>query len=232
MTTRFAPYDRHCKLADMILADPMLLGIIERLDISLGFGDATVEDICARYGLSSELFLMICNVYSFDTYRTNIEGLCRKDLPYLVAYLRASHRYYTEVCFPRLHEHIHAMVALLDPTNRGVIDRFYDDYQSEVDRHFAYEEDVVFPYIESLSTGGTPVEGYHIEQFGHNHSNIEEKLNDIKNIVLKYLPEGCAVTSRHQVLTDIFRIEKDLDRHTEIENLILIPLVEKLENNE
>ncbi|MBR5454623.1 MAG: hemerythrin domain-containing protein [Rikenellaceae bacterium] len=232
MTIRFAPYSRRCKLADMISAELMLLGIVERLGIRLGFGDATVDDICRRYGLSPELFLMICNVYSFDGYMPHVEELHRDDLPHLVAYLRASHRYYTEVCFPRLHEHIHAMVASLDVTNRRVIDRFFDDYQAEVDNHFAYEEETVFPYIESLISGGARVDGYNIDQFGHNHGNIEDKLNDIKNIVLKYLPESSAVAERHAVLEDIFRIEKDLDRHTEIENRILIPLVAKLEKDE
>ena len=216
----------------MISAELMLLGIVERLGIRLGFGDATVDDICRRYGLSPELFLMICNVYSFDGYMPHAQELHRDDLPHLVAYLRASHRYYTEVCFPRLHEHIHAMVASLDITNRRVIDRFFDDYQAEVDNHFAYEEETVFPYIESLISGGARVDGYNIDQFGHNHGNIEDKLNDIKNIVLKYLPESSAVAERHAVLEDIFRIEKDLDRHTEIENRILIPLVAKLEKDE
>ena len=216
----------------MISAELMLLGIVERLGIRLGFGDATVDDICRRYGLSPELFLMICNVYSFDGYMPHVEELHRDDLPHLVAYLRASHRYYTEVCFPRLHEHIHAMVASLDVTNRRVIDRFFDDYQAEVDNHFAYEEETVFPYIESLISGGARVDGYNNDQFGHNHGNIEDKLNDIKNIVLKYLPESSAVAERHAVLEDIFRIEKDLDRHTEIENRILIPLVAKLEKDE
>ena len=216
----------------MISAELMLLGIVERLGIRLGFGDATADDICRRYGLSPELFLMICNVYSFDGYMPHAHELNRDDLPHLVAYLRASHRYYTEVCFPRLHEHIHAMVASLDVTNRRVIDRFFDDYQAEVDNHFAYEEETVFPYIESLISGGARVDGYNIDQFGHNHGNIEDKLNDIKNIVLKYLPESSAVAERHAVLEDIFRIEKDLDRHTEIENRILIPLVAKLEKDE
>ena len=36
---------------------------------------------------------------------------------------------------------------------------------------------------------------------------------------------------RYEVLSDIFRFEEDLSRHTVIENQILIPLVEKLEKN-
>ena len=35
----------------------------------------------------------------------------------------------------------------------------------------------------------------------------------------------------HPRLSDIFRFEEDLSRHTVIENQILIPLVEKLEKN-
>lgn len=232
MTHRFASYNGYSKLADMVEADPRLLGVLERLDIRLGFGDASVAEVCERYNLSTELFLMICNVYSNDDYIPHIDNLTPSDLPHLVAYLRASHRYYTEVCFPRLHENIHRLVRSLDLTNHRVIDRFYDDYQSEVDKHFAYEEEVVFPYIESLSSNTQTDAVYSIDNFEHNHSNIEETLRDIKNIVLKYLPESCESVVRYEVLNDIIRIESDIERHTEIENRILIPLVAKFEKSD
>ncbi len=231
MNHRFVSYNRHSKLADMVEADARLLGVFERLEIRLGFGDATVEDICERYKLSSELFLMICNVYSNDDYIPHVEHLTSSDLPHLVAYLSASHRYYTEVYFPRLHENIHRLVNSLELSNHRVIDRFYDDYQAEVDKHFAYEDEVVFPYIDALVAGERFEQGYSIDMFEHNHSNIEDTLRDLKNIVLKYLPESCDSGVRYEVLNDIIRIETDIERHTEIENRILIPLVEKLEQD-
>lgn len=226
-------YSSHMKLADMMVEDPALLTITERLDIKLGFGDASVANICRRYGLSVDLFLMICNIYSFENFMPEVDVLSDDDIPQIIAYLRASHRYYSTACFPHLHESIHAMAELCDGSNRKVINKFYDDYDSEIANHFEYEETVVFPYIEMLDDKESRSNScYSIEQFEQNHSNIDEKLSDLKNIILKYLPESSSSSVRYEVLTEIFRIEKDLSKHTLIENKLLIPLVSKLESNE
>ena len=75
-------------------------------------------------------------------------------------------------------------------------------------------------------------DGYSMEQFEENHSNIDEKLNDLKNIVMKYLPSVCDTVLRNSVLYHIFFLEDDLDRHTMIENNVLVPMVNRLEENE
>ena len=122
------------------------------------------------------------------------------------------------------------MVKELDDVSRRLIDKFYDDYDSEANKHFEYEEDVVFPYIESLATGQkTDKNGYNITQFEENHSNIGEKLNDLKNIITMYLDEQYSSPFRFELLVDLNNIEKDLRNHSDIENKLLIPLVEKTE---
>ena len=51
------------KIIELIDADYRLLSIIMRLDITLPFGDISVEQMCRRYDMSPTLFLMICRVY-------------------------------------------------------------------------------------------------------------------------------------------------------------------------
>ena len=109
-----------------------------------------------------------------------------------------------------------------------IVEKFFIDYKRQVENHFAYEESVVFPYVRALIKGEQQ-ESYTIEQFEENHSNIDETLNDLKNIVMKYLPETCDNVLRNEVLYRIFRLEADLARHTLIENMVLIPMVNKLE---
>ena len=120
----------------------------------------------------------------------------------------------------------------LDDVSRRLIDKFYDDYDNEVNSHFKYEEEVVFPYIEAVISNRSGNAGaYRISKFEKNHSNINEKLNDLKNIIIKYLPEDVAMTLRYEILNDIYALESDLHRHALIENKLLIPLVEKTERN-
>lgn len=219
------------KVADLLACDSNLLSILQRLEIRLGFGEATVADLCTRYGISTELFLMICNIYSFRDYVPQVDSLNKNDIKSITTYLRASHRYYTSVCFPTIHNCIHSMVKELDEISRKLIDKFYDDYDSEVNSHFMYEEEVVFPYIEFLIAEKRMEHSkYSIRQFEHNHSNINEKLNDLKNIIIKYLTEEYSSPLRFELLNDIYSVENDLRKHSLIENKLLIPLVEKLEN--
>lgn len=223
-------YTKRMKVSDLLACDSSLLSILQRLDIRLGFGEATVAELCTRYGISADLFLMICNIYSFREYVPQVESLGKSDIKNITTYLRASHRYYTGVCFPAIHERIHRMVKELDEMSRKLIDKFYDDYDNEVNSHFMYEESVVFPYIESLMADKCMERGkYSISQFEHNHSNINEKLNDLKNIIIKYLTEEYSSPLRFELLNDIYSVENDLRKHSLIENKLLIPLVEKLE---
>lgn len=225
-------YTRRMKVADLIASDGSLLSILQRLDIKLGFGEATVAEICKKYNISAELFLIICNIYSFRDYVPQIDTLSENDIQSITNYLRASHRYYTTTCFPGIHDCVHNLVKEIDDVSRRLIDKFYDDYDNEVNNHFRYEEEVVFPYIEGLIAGGMCDRNkYSISLFGHNHSNINEKLNDLKNIIIKYLGEEFSSPVRFELLNNIYNVEKDLRKHSLIEDRLLVPLVEKLENS-
>ena len=85
-----------------------------------------------------------------------------------------------------------------------------------------------FPYVEALLAGKSG-NGYSIAQFEENHSNIDEKLNDLKNIVMKYLPDVCDPLLRNRVLYHIFCLEEDLHHHTLIEDNVLVPMVDLME---
>lgn len=232
MSNKETIYNKRMKVADLLANDGNLLSILQRLDIKLGFGEATIAELCERYGISAELFLIICNIYSFGDYRPEIESLGENDIKSITTYLRASHRYYTGICFPNIHNSVHKLVSGLDEVSRRLIDKFYDDYDNEVNNHFRYEEEVVFPYIESLiKEHGCNGERYNIGQFEHNHSNINEKLNDLKNIITKYLNEEYSSPLSFELLADIYSVEKDLCKHSLIENRLLIPLVEKMEKS-
>ena len=231
MSNKETYYTKRMKVADLLANDGALLSILQRLDIKLGFGEATVAELCTRYGISAELFLIICNIYSFGNYRPEVDSLSENDIKSITTYLRASHRYYTGVCFPAIHENVHRLVKEIDEMSRRLIDKFYDDYDTEVSNHFRYEEEVVFPYIEELTGNSTRGNGkYSISQFEHNHSNINEQLNDLKNIIIKYLGEEFSSPVRFELLNNIYSVEKDLRKHSLIEDRLLVPLVEKLEN--
>lgn len=221
-----AIYSSRIRIADIIV-NPEMLSVVERLGIKLGFGDATIDEICTKYGLSSNLFLIICDFYLYENYTPNLDHLTANDIPKLIGYLQKTHTYWLNTCFPRLHTNIHTMLDSCDEINKKVLNKFYDDYDIEVKKHLDFEENIVFPYILSEKKD---VNDFRIKDFEKNHGNIDEKLNDLKNILIKYLSEDYQSTARTEVLNDIFIIEQDLNKHSLIENKLLIPLVAKFES--
>ena len=223
-------YSSRMKMADLLASDMSLLSILQRLDIKLGFGEATVAEVCREYGISTDLFLIICNIYSFRDYTPQVETLTKDDIKSITTYLRASHKFYSTICFPALHNNIHRMVKELDDVSRRLIDKFYDDYDNEVSNHFKYEEEVVFPYIENLIEGKQSNNSeYKISLFEDNHGNVNEKLNDLSNIIIKYLNREYSSQLRFEILGEIRNISNDLLKHSDIENKLLVPLVGKIE---
>ena len=50
-------------------------------------------------------------------------------------------------------------------------------------------------------------------------------------LIAKYLDEGYSSPQRFELLNTIYSVENDLRKHSLIENKLLIPLVENLENS-
>ena len=72
--------------------------------------------------------------------------------------------------------------------------------------------------------------GFSIDRFEENHSNIDEKLGDFKNLVMKSLPAVCDNDIRRDLLVRIYALQEDLKCHTYIEDHVLVPMVRLLEN--
>jgi len=218
------------KLADVIHADYSLLLLLHRFGMNLGFGDKTVRECCEASGVSCPLFLMICNVYSNEQYLPagkEIEAI-GANVDQLVAYLKNSHTYYLEERMSSIEEQLKKISEGCERQHQQILYLFFSEYKNEVIHHFAYEEETVFPYISDMMRGVRPG-NYEIGVFRENHSNIDDKLNDLKNIIMKYLPGDALSEMRVRVLFGIFALEEDLSKHSLIEDKILIPLVMKLE---
>lgn len=221
-------FSESMKLADLVDANFKLLNVLSRLGVSLGFGENTIREMCRKHGIDLNSFLLICSIYTYDNYIPSADLLAGADPGTIVDYLHNSHAFYLNKEFIALEAELAAMVGPCDELQKKLVARFFADYKKQVENHFEYEESVVFPYVRALMEGGWQ-EGYSIEQFEENHSNIDETLNDLKNIVMKYLPDTCDTVLRNEVLYRIFRLEEDLRKHTLVEDNILIPLVNKLE---
>jgi len=223
-------FTENMKLADMTFASCRLLYVLPYFGIELGFGEKTVRQICAEKNISSPLFLLVCNLYTFDDYTPDDTELKQIPLDGIVTYLQNSHKDYLEVRMPRIIESILDLAKENLLPNMDMLTSFCEKYRQEIVAHFRYEEEVVFPHIRKLLSGEKS--DYKISEYESSHSDIDTALEDLKNIIIKYLPFACTIEKSRPVLMELFMFEYALRKHTLLEDSILIPLVQRLDTGE
>ena len=70
---------------------------------------------------------------------------------------------------------------------------------------------------------------YSINIFEERHNDIEGKINDLKQILLKYVPGTTDQMLMVNVLTELYMSEEELEAHTFIEDNLIIPRVKEIE---
>ena len=211
------------KMAELMDIDFKLLAVLTRMGIPFGFGDKTVEEVCRDNGVNPETFLLIAAVYVYTDYKPSREVLENADLPGIVAYLRCSHTYYMDVILPAMSVSLERMVKPGDTRNLQIIKQFFNHYRDGLQQHFDYEEKQVFPFVKAAldhRKADTPASGSGDED---GHLDVKEKLQDLKSLVMKYIPAQCDQQEAYRVLSYIYSLEEDFAKHTFIEEEILLP---------
>lgn len=224
--------EKGTKLADIINFYPFIITQLEHLNISLPVEEKNISDIAKEHKISSDflifLFEYIINNQIIDRYTPKSD-----EIDIILLYLKNNHNFYTKYMFPHIEKLINRAFESSQQEEFLLIKKFFGEYNKEVLEHFDYENNIVFPYISelyrSLDTNIQIKSNYSVEEYKNHHDDIEEKLNDIKNLLIKYLPSSIEPDFRRKLLFNLYQLEKDLDIHSYLEDKILIPLVENLE---
>lgn len=224
------------KLADMIPANPYLMLMLEHFDVPLVVHEMTVEQVCAENSISLDLFLTFANLFNGHLPSAKTE-YAFSDVKTIVDYLKKGHQYYLDEKYPQIVSYIKRMFEANDQPGVLMVQKFFDEYFNEVKEHLDYENRVVFPYVISLSEQldhpgvFSPIGNYSAAEYKDHHNNIEEKLTDLNNLLIKYLPQKNDQQIRRKLLFSLFELEYDLNIHSMIEDNILIPLVSQMEQH-
>lgn len=221
-------YEPKDMMIDLIRDNYNVLQALGSFGINLGFGDKTVEEVCKDNGVDCRTFLIVVNFLVNGYFRD--EELEYVNVGTLLHYLQANHKYYLDFQLPFMRKELSDS---LDPDGRvdKLIMDFYDAYAAEVRKHMKYEEDRLFPYINSLLEG-VREEAYNIDAYAKHHGMADVKLKELKNIIIKYLPGD---SLRNNMLTatlyDLYNNEEWLQLHAKVENEILVPVIKNMEMN-
>ncbi|OJV44915.1 MAG: hypothetical protein BGO29_08335 [Bacteroidales bacterium 36-12] len=226
MQQKFTSYS---KMNELIKEDSSLLLTITRFGFSLGFGDKTVKEVCTESGVDEKTFLAVVNFIS-DGYKEEYINHEEISIDSVVLYLRNAHDFFLGFKLPLIRNKLIEAIdsCINEEPFRMMIMKFYNNYVSEVEKHMNYEDEVVFPYALNLLEGKKNPR-YNIAVFEKNHENIDSKLSDLKNILIKYFPAQQPNFLLNEVLFDLSACEKDLEKHNRVEDFFFVPIIEAIE---
>lgn len=224
-TSKYTPTD---KMSDLICGNYTLLQVLSRFDLSLGFGDRSVQEVCKANGVDCNTFLAVVNFLIEENDRM-ADDVSDISIRALMNYLKQAHHYFLDFQFPTMRR---KLIEAIDCSTQNevafLILQFFDAYVAEVRKHMDFEDMSVFTYVEKL-LAGEGVKGYCISRFARKHDQIDAKLTELKNIIIKYYPSSGNNHLLNAVLFDIFSCEQDLASHCRVEDYLFVPTVLRIE---
>lgn len=221
-------YEPEDQMLSLIRDNYNVLQSLSAFGIGMGFGAKTVREVCESYGVDTFTFLAVVNL-TINGYHSQ-NDIHHLDVRTLLQYLKASHRYYIDFQLPFLRKEL--IEALAEGDRLGdLIIKLFDEYARFISHHMKYEEQTLFPYVEGLLKGESNM-GYDIETFSKHHDQTNDKLKELKSIIIKYLPSdplrGNMLTA---TLYDLYNLEEWLALHANVEEAIFIPAIMEMEKN-
>ena len=224
-------FNKSMKMSDLIDADYELLLLLMRLNFPMGFGEKSVETVCKENGFDPDCFIFLVNFQSSKSIINVEEEFNKLPLEPFLVYLKCSHAYFLEDRLPNIRRKLKLIFANKDKDQEEVVLSFFDNYTQEVYDHMIYEDEVVFPYVRLL-INKAHIKEYSINVFEERHNNIDDKVNDLKRILMKYVSGVEDQKLMTNVLIELYMTQEELENHTFIEDNLVIPRVKNIERKD
>lgn len=222
----------HMKMADIMEENPYIMLMMQHFEMDYCVHDLSVSDICAQYSISETLFVTVANLYNGMKPKNRID-FSENDVLQMVRFLKNSHNYYRSDKYPQISSYIQQLQENHSEKELKLLEKFFNEYFTEVLEHLDYEDNVAFPYFISLlkqEKYGDKRDVYSSKEYSEHHTDIELKLKDLKNLLLKYVKIDNDLNLRRKLFYALFELEYDLYIHSLIEETILIPLGVSIES--
>ncbi|MGB4122718.1 MAG: hemerythrin domain-containing protein [Bacteroidales bacterium] len=221
------------KMLDLINENYSLLLCLQHFDIDFSVDNSTVEQLCVENKINLNAFIVIANLYNgFFPVDDEINKI--DNIKPILHFLKKSHSFYIEDKYPELKYYLEKIKNVHTSRDFQLIEQFFNDYFEEVLEHLKYEDDIAFPYFFSLERKDkiTQSKSFSAKEYRNHHTDIETKLTDLKNLFLKHIKIKSDLNVKRKFLNTLFGLEFDLKIHSVIEEKVLIPLIERIENEQ
>ncbi len=229
-------FDKNTKMTALVHSNHLLLPVLNRFGLRLGFQEKTVEEICAEKNIDLNFFLAIVNAYHHHNYSPENE-LKSISAKLIIDYLRKSHLDFLKISMPKIEAALDKMVKNRQSNDLKIIQKFYSTYKEEFLEHIQDEEEHAFPYVlalqkahdEKINPLPKNIAEYSISDYEKDHGDVDVKLFDLKNLIIKYLKPDYSDQDCNEFLYELFHFERDVQDHARIEDQILVTKVLEIE---
>lgn len=212
----------------------------DKLDIPAKDHYKTIEQVCTEKKMSVKLVETLIKAYD-DSSEFPYNELNDLSVVELVSYLQKSHKFYLEKKLPEIEQ---TAIQVFNKYNDShplfaYLCLFFTDYKKRIEQHIKFEEEKLFPYIinlikvDSAKASQTDIfvvlNAFSTCKFIQNHTHIEDELQEVRKIILKYSPQNKLPLPYKVFLNQLHYFEVELTKHAMIEDEVLIPKVIELE---
>ncbi len=204
-------------------------------------GNRTLQEVTEKKGLNLETLLE-----ELDEVQKIVQGeqpdFKSWPLDLLADYIEKKHHRYVEEQIPLLMEYLNKLCSVHGNAHPELLDIFdhFSATAGELSMHMKKEELLLFPWIRKMVDGtqhDKPLERPHfgtvrnpIQMMMKEHDNEGERFRKIADLSNDYTPPSEACTTYKVTFSLLREFEEDLHSHIHLENNILFPKAELLEN--
>ena len=212
---------------DVLCDEHHLFQMLSRFGIPLGFGEKNVREVCKESNVNVTTFLAVANYVKVGPevasyYVDKVSAAALTD------YLKRAHSYFLDFQLPDIRRRLVSSINCSDANEVAfLILQFFDEFMRDVRHHMEAENKKMFRSVDQLLQGGS-ISDTQFLQFAHSNESFNHKLQELKNLIIKYYKGDGPNELLNTVLFDLFNCEEDLQLHRGVENDLFLPAVELL----
>lgn len=226
------------RIKDIYGASPVLKGVLDRFDFSKTNPNYSLSEACMNSSLHVDFVIAILKAFS-DSYPFPATELSGFSINNIIGYLRKTHKFYLDKKIPEIELSFVQLSRDFSYSHPQliVLGGMFMHYKKELEEHIDHEEYILFPYIEGLlkakekgkKISSFGLDKYSISDFEDEHHHDEQVLSEIRSSINQRF-KGSEIPFPFRIfLHQVEALEKDLLKHAQVEDEVLLPLALQLE---
>ncbi|HVD98754.1 MAG TPA: hypothetical protein VNB90_11170 [Cytophagaceae bacterium] len=227
------------KVSEIINQNKSLSSVLERFGIGERDYHKTIEQAGRELNTDPEFMIEIIKAFDQEN-NPDKKVLMKFPVETILDYLKKTHHYYLEKKIPEIELSLHDIIRRYKGNNvLFTLGNLFMAYKKKLTDHIRSEEKELFPYIEFLveqlrgefeyKSAHKKIFSFSIDHFEASHTNVEEDIQRTRETIVRYSPEQHFAMSYRIFLNQLELFEKDLHRHSIIEDEVLVPKAQQLE---